>query len=60
MKFSRNTIYETAKKLSNWGRWGDKDQIGTLNNIAPSDIIAAAQLIKKGQVFSLGLMANDT
>ena len=31
MKFSRDKIYETAKKLSNWGRWGDDDQIGTLN-----------------------------
>ena len=49
MKFNREKIYETAKELSNWGRWGDDDQIGTLNNIEPSDIVAAAGLIKKGQ-----------
>jgi len=59
MKFTRELIYETAKKLSNWGRWGDDDQIGTLNNIEPADIVAAAQLIKKGQVFSLGLSLKE-
>ena len=59
MKFTRDKIYETAKKLSNWGRWGDNDQIGTLNNIEPADIVAAAQLIKKGQVFSLGLSLKE-
>jgi len=59
MKFTREKIYETAKKLSNWGRWGDNDQIGTLNNIDPADIVAAAQLIKKGQVFSLGLSLKE-
>jgi len=54
MKFAREKIYETAKKLSNWGRWGDNDQ-----NIEPADIVAAAQLIKKGQVFSLGLSLKE-
>ncbi|WP_248304517.1 cyclase family protein [Breoghania sp. L-A4] len=52
-------IYEAAKKLSNWGRWGHDDQIGTLNNIEPSDIVAAAGLIRKGQVFSLGLSLKE-
>ena len=26
-------IYEAAEKLSNWGRWGKDDQIGTLNHV---------------------------
>ena len=29
-KLTRKDIYDTAKELSNWGRWGDDDQIGTL------------------------------
>ena len=33
MKVDRAAIDEAAKKLSNWGRWGKDDQIGTLNNV---------------------------
>ena len=36
-------IEEASKKLSNWGRWGKDDQIGTLNHITPQDIVNAAQ-----------------
>ena len=54
-KFNREHIRATAKELSNWGRWGDEDQIGTLNNISPADIVGAAQLINKGKTFALGL-----
>ena len=39
---TREAIYEAAKTLSNWGRWGADDQIGTLNNVTPEDIVAAA------------------
>ena len=48
-------LRETAEKCKNWGRWGPDDEIGTLNFITPEDIVAAAQLIRKGKVFSLGL-----
>ena len=54
-KLTRQDIYDTAKELSNWGRWGDDDQIGTLNNVTPDDVIAAGKLIKKGKAFALGL-----
>ena len=27
--------HELGKELSNWGRWGADDQIGTLNFITP-------------------------
>jgi kynurenine formamidase len=56
---NRATIYSAAKELSNWGRWGADDQIGTLNNVAPEDIVKAAQLIRKGCVFSLGLSLKE-
>lgn len=49
MKVDRAAIYEAAKKLSNWGRWGADDQIGTLNNVSPEDVVNAGKLIKKGR-----------
>jgi kynurenine formamidase len=55
IRVSRQTVYEAAKKLSNWGRWGNDDQIGTLNFVTPADIVAAARLVKKGKVFALGI-----
>lgn len=58
-KLTRKDIYDTAKELSNWGRWGDDDQIGTLNNVSPDDIIAAGRLIKKGKAFALGLNLKE-
>ena len=51
----KEAIAEAHRKLSNWGRWGNDDQIGTLNHITPQDIIAAAKLIRKGKVFALGI-----
>jgi kynurenine formamidase len=48
-------IYEAAEKLSNWGRWGDDDQIGTLNHVMPEDIVTAAGLVRKGKSFGLGI-----
>ena len=50
-----NILRETAERCKNWGRWGPDDEIGTLNFITPEDIVAAALLIRKGKVFSLGL-----
>jgi kynurenine formamidase len=55
----RAAIMEAAKKLSNWGRWGKDDQIGTLNHVTPQDIIDAGKLIKKGKVFALGLSLKE-
>ncbi|MEM9794649.1 MAG: cyclase family protein, partial [Pseudomonadota bacterium] len=54
-KLTREDIYETAKELSNWGRWGADDQLGTLNNVTPADVVAAAALIRTGKTFALGL-----
>jgi kynurenine formamidase len=40
-------------RLSNWGRWGPDDELGTLNYITPQKRAAAATLVRKGAVFSL-------
>ncbi|MDE2361230.1 MAG: cyclase family protein [Hyphomicrobiales bacterium] len=58
-KVDRAAIETASRELSNWGRWGDDDQIGTLNNVSPADIVAAAGLIRKGKVFSLGLSLKE-
>ena len=28
---------EVAQRVRNWGKWGDSDQIGTLNYITPRE-----------------------
>ncbi|MGI9426600.1 MAG: cyclase family protein [Hyphomicrobiaceae bacterium] len=55
----REAIYKAAEELSNWGRWGSDDQIGTLNLITQDDIINASQLIRKGKTFALGLPLDE-
>ena len=54
-KFRMDHLRSTAEKCRNWGRWGPDDEIGALNFITPEDIAAAARLIRRGKVFSLGL-----
>src|SRR3954463_15151919 len=55
IKVGKKAIEEASKKLSNWGRWGKDDQIGTLNHVTPQDIAAAAKLVRTGKVFALGI-----
>src|ERR671918_596087 len=55
IKVGKKAIEEASKKLSNWGRWGKDDQIGTLNHVTPADIVKAASLIRTGKVFALGI-----
>lgn len=57
--FGRAEIDAAAKALSNWGRWGADDQIGTLNHVTPADIVNAGKLIRKGRVFALGLSLKE-
>src|SRR5712691_4079625 len=46
--------YEQWKKdLSNWGRWGKDDQVGTLNLITATKRKQAAALVKEGVSVSL-------
>ena len=52
---SRKAVAEASKKLSNRGRWGGDDRIGTLNHVLPEDIARAAALIRTGKVFALGM-----
>jgi kynurenine formamidase len=52
-------IEDAAKTLSNWGRWGKDDEIGTLNFVTPEHVVEAGRLIRKGRVFGLGIPLNS-
>jgi len=54
-KLTRQDLRDAAEKFKNWGKWGPKDEIGTLNYTQAEDIVAAARLVKKGKVISLAL-----
>ena len=55
IKVSRQAVDEAFKALSNWGRWGKDDQVGTLNHVTPAEVVAASKLIKGGKTFALGI-----
>ena len=40
-------------ELSNWGRWGDDDQLGALNLITAAKRVDAARLVETGRVVSM-------
>jgi len=42
------------ERLSNWGRWGEEDELGTLNHITPAVRRSAAALVREGRTLSLG------
>ncbi|WP_420606466.1 cyclase family protein [Novosphingopyxis sp.] len=44
-----------GSELSNAGRWGADDRIGTLNHITPARRAAAAALVLTGRVFDLAI-----
>ena len=46
------------KQISNWGRWGKEDELGTLNLITPEKRKAAAGLVREGVSVSLALDLN--
>lgn len=51
----KEAIAAASQELSNWGRWGSEDEIGTLNFVSAEMVIEASKLIRKGQVFGLGI-----
>jgi len=44
-----------AREVSNWGRWGADDELGTLNFITADKVAQAASLVRHGKVFPLGV-----
>src|SRR5437763_6695738 len=52
-------IDRMMKELSNWGRWGKGDQLGTVNLITPAKMKAAAALVAEGHAVSLSRDTDD-
>jgi len=57
--YSMDDVKALAEKYKNWGRWGDDDQLGTLNYVTPQKIIEASKLVKQGKVISLAIPFDD-
>ena len=53
MRIPRDTFTAWMSRLSNAGRWGAEDQLGTLNLITPAKRRAAAQGVRDGMPISL-------
>ena len=41
------------ERFSNWGRWGENDELGTLNFVTPAKRVEAASLVRDGRSISL-------
>ncbi|MEJ8635667.1 cyclase family protein [Streptomyces sp. MS2.AVA.5] len=48
-------FHEIAKRVNNWGRWGENDEIGTLNLITDEVVRSAAATIRTGRRVPLAL-----
>ena len=57
---SAKTFKQWQTDLSNWGRWGDDDQLGTLNLITAEKRTKAAALVKDGKSVSLAMPMDKT
>jgi kynurenine formamidase len=44
---------------SNWGKWGDDDEVGSLNYLGPEQVLAAARLVTSGKTFTLQRLIGD-
>ena len=49
------TAEELIRRVSNWGRFGPDDQLGTVNHIDAAKRVAAAALVQTGEVHSLAV-----
>src|SRR5882672_10020521 len=45
---NENDVLKMLDSLSNWGRWGADDQLGTVNFITPAERKRAATLVSEG------------
>ena len=46
---------EISARVRNWGRWGDDDELGTLNLITQEAVRAAGDCIRTGKTFPLAV-----
>lgn len=44
---------------TNWGKWGDDDEVGALNYLTPAEVLRGVAHIRTGEVFTLQRLIND-
>src|SRR3954452_4926611 len=49
---------ELFEAVSNWGRWGEEDQRGALNDLTADRVAVAAGLVRRGETVTLSLPLN--
>jgi kynurenine formamidase len=54
-KVSGQDVLELCRRVNNWGRWGDDDELGTVNFIDSAKVLAAASLVQRGVAISCAL-----
>lgn len=52
---AEEAISATSQRVSNWGRWGDADVLGTLNFIEEAKRRAASEVVRSGETISLSI-----
>ena len=50
---------EMAERVSNWGRWGPDDQIGTLNLVDGAARVRGVGAVVDGTAFHLGIPMSE-
>jgi kynurenine formamidase len=53
------TVRRLCERHSNWGRWGEDDERGTLNLVKPEHVVRASALIQRGATISMALPFDD-
>ena len=48
-----------ADSPSNWGRWGDNDELGAINFLDNTEVLRGAAEIQRGATFTLGTRLGD-
>ncbi|MCH9009199.1 MAG: cyclase family protein [Chloroflexi bacterium] len=49
---TQDEVLSYFDKLSNWGRWGEEDELGTLNFLSPAKTKRAVSLVEDGMTIS--------
>lgn len=44
---------------SNWGRWGDQDEVGSLNFLTNAEVLRGVRSVRQGKVFTCGEVIGD-
>ena len=57
-KVTAEEVQESLASVSIWGRWGEDDELGTLNLITPAKRRSAAALVQEGITVSLAATAQ--